>query len=204
MAWRNLTFCCITILIANAAMAHPMGENSISQYLMIRAGKDGLRIGYRMDFAENPTVIQLRELDADHNGTISETEQKAYLDAHGGEWASRISVKIDGKEIALKPTAADLKVSDGVGGRKTLLVMLDYVAAAPVAGQNQAKITVGNYSGIAGWREAAVLASDACWIVDGEKRVKAKVLEQRAELAESGKDWSLTFVYDQDAPPGGR
>lgn len=200
MGWKRLTSCCTAILIlsAPALHAHPLGETSVNQYLVLRVEGDGLHIGYRIDFAETPAAQELRQLDADGDGTVSEAEQKKYLASRQDEWVSRVTMMVNDKECGLKVTEASLKLSDGAGGRKTLLVMLDVVAdkKAWTAGRNRAQVTVGNYSHVAGWREAAVLCGEGFWVVDNEQRGKAKVLDTRAETAEEGRDWMVGFAFE--------
>lgn len=200
MAWKRLTssFTVILILSGLTANAHPLGDGSVNQYLVLRVERDALHVGYRIDFAETPTATELRALDADGDGTISDAERQKYLAGRQDEWASRITVTLNGKECDLKVADATLKLSDGTGGRKTLLVMLDLVADKQAwrDKENRAEVAVGNYSRIAGWREAAVLAGDGCWVVDGGQRRKAEVLDSRAETGEEGKDWVVAFGFE--------
>jgi hypothetical protein len=175
-----------------------MGEGSVNQYLVLRIERDGLHLGYRIDFAETPAATELRALDANGDGTLSDTERQNYLAAHRDEWASRVTLTVNGKERDLKVTDATLKLTDGSDGRKTLLVMLDLTVDKQAwnATANRAEIAIGNYSHIPGWREAAVLAGDGCWVVDGTKRAKAKVLDSRAETGDEAKDWTMAFGFE--------
>src|SRR4051794_28536776 len=125
MGWRSRTSSCIAILIGSVAVAHPMGENSVNQYLLLRVQSDGVHVGYRIDFAENATATELRTLDANSDGTVSDEEHAAYLKDRTEEWASRMTTMVDGKEVAPKVSAVELKLTDGGAGRKTMLVMID-------------------------------------------------------------------------------
>jgi nickel/cobalt transporter (NicO) family protein len=164
MVWKSRTFSCIVILIfsVRCASAHPLGDNSINQYLLLRIQPDGVHVSYRLDFAENLTAVELRSLDADHDGTVSDAERQAYLADHADEWASRITVSVNGKEHPAKVTSTDLKLTLTSPGRQTLLVMVDLVATMEKIPAGRTKITVvtGNYAGIPGWRECAALAAD--------------------------------------------
>src|SRR4051812_14143895 len=103
MGWRGRTFCCIGILIGSvSADAHPMGENSVNQYMLLRVAGDGVRVGYRIDFAENVTATEMRALDANSDGTVSGEEKAAYLKDRSEEWASRLTVAMDGKGATAK------------------------------------------------------------------------------------------------------
>ncbi|HZZ41450.1 MAG TPA: hypothetical protein VFE58_00805 [Tepidisphaeraceae bacterium] len=185
-----------------AVVAHPLGENSINQYLLLRIQPDGLHVSYRLDFAENLTAIEMRTLDADHDGNVSDAEQKAYLADHADEWASRITVRISGKERKIKVVSVDLKLTPTGNGRSTLLILLDVVAATdPLpSGATSISVVTGNYDHIPGWRECAALAADRFWIQDGNKQVKSKLLDQRGETAEKGDDWTVAFICLAPAP----
>ena len=61
------------------AAAHPLGNFTVNQYSRVEVTADGPRIVYVLDLAEVPAFQEMRVIDADGDGSVSEAEEAAYL-----------------------------------------------------------------------------------------------------------------------------
>ena len=56
-----------------------MGNFSVSHNTSFEIERGWFRVALRIDIAEIPTVEEMKSLDANHDGQVSEAEKKAYL-----------------------------------------------------------------------------------------------------------------------------
>src|SRR5207253_221851 len=100
--------------------AHPLGNFTVNHYDGLRLGLDRVENFAVVDTAEIPTLQERTEVDADHNGTVSEAERGTHavrrcaalaagLDARLGE--QPLSWRVTGSGFAYRAGAAGLQVS---------------------------------------------------------------------------------------------
>ena len=72
----------LALALARTSEAHPAGFTSVNRYVGVSCDAQGrVHIAYLLDFAELPAYAEIERLDADHDGTVSPAEQRAYLDS---------------------------------------------------------------------------------------------------------------------------
>ena len=143
-----------------------MGNFSVNHYASLRVEGGALLLRYRIDIAELPTVEEMRALDANHDGVISEAERESYLQRRSAQLLGGLQLQIDGKAIPLSPAARTLNTRPGAADLPTLLLTID--CRVPLDESNDSRhrwvieYTDGNYPGRAGWKEV-VAAPGVGW-----------------------------------------
>ncbi|MBI3950527.1 MAG: hypothetical protein HY314_08745, partial [Acidobacteria bacterium] len=160
------------------ALAHPMGNFSISHYTGLRVERDELRIRYRIDIAEIPTFQEMTSLDTNGDKAISAAEREIYLARKVEELTRGQSLLIDGQPTIMSVVSSDLAVRPGAGDLPTLLITINYrvpVALAPypsgarlAAGQDRRQVEYvdNNYPERTGWREIIAASGGTRLLID--------------------------------------
>ncbi len=144
--------CALFFAFAPSADAHPMGNFAICHYARLQADPSDMQVRYVIDMAEIPTLTEKETLDADHNGSVSPAEKSAYLAARAAQFASGVTLTINGKPMPLTLNDSDLRLSPGAGGLETLKITLDWTAATS-AGSRDVAWEDRNYPSRTGWKE---------------------------------------------------
>src|SRR2546423_381375 len=100
----------LVLCAERTAVAHPMGNFSISHYAGIRVERDGIRLQYRLDFAEIPSVQEMETLDSNKDGTVSDDERRAYLARKSQVFLNGLRLLINDQRVELKADTTDLQV----------------------------------------------------------------------------------------------
>jgi ABC-type nickel/cobalt efflux system permease component RcnA len=159
---KKLIVMCIALLALPlaAALAHPMGNFSISHYTALRVERDELRIRYRIDIAEIPTFQAMAVLDANGDKAVSAAERDAYLSRQVNELTRGQMLLINGRQTDLTVVASDLQVRPGAGDLPTLLVTIDYrVRLGQLSDRNVVEYADNNFPERTGWREIIAAGS---------------------------------------------
>jgi len=155
---------------ASSAPAHPMGNFSINHYASLHFEHGSLMLRYRIDLAEIATSQEYGSLDADGDGTISQSERSAYLAAKARQLTDNLEVRIDDAAVTLSPVASDLQIRPGAADLPTLLLTVDYrIPLSPRPAPAGAKFVIEyhdrNYPERAGWREITCSDGPGCRII---------------------------------------
>src|SRR5277367_547139 len=155
MKWRLVILAALLWAVApGGALAHPMGNFSINHYAALLPAGGELKLVYHLDIAELPTVEEMRSLDANGDGQISDAQKAAYLGRKGAELTAGLSLSINGRDVPLQVAAADLQIRPGAAGLPILMVLLEYhVPLDRAAGPLRVKYDDENYPTRTGWRE---------------------------------------------------
>jgi ABC-type nickel/cobalt efflux system permease component RcnA len=100
---------------ANTVIAHPLGNNSITQFNIIYPYEDRVEVEYFVDFAELPSEQLLKDLDADQDGAESPQESEAWARQRIQSLLTELSVTFNGEPLPLaikKKTTNDAKEQD--------------------------------------------------------------------------------------------
>jgi nickel/cobalt transporter (NicO) family protein len=155
----------IAIFAARSA-AHPMGNFSVNHYAGLSFEGGEIRITYRIDYAEIPSVHEIELLDANQDQIISDAERDAYLAKKAAEFRAGVKVRIDNQPVELTDSGRDLQQRPGAADLPTLLVTLRYrVALSP--GKHVIDFADENFPDRLGWREI---------VASGQGIVKSDVL----------------------------
>src|SRR5215472_16998364 len=104
---RRAFWCALALLACLVApsesAAHPAGLTSINRYIGIKCDARGtLHIAYHLDFAELPSYTEFELLDADHDGTVTPDEQRAYLDRRVPPLIDRWVIRVNGRPASAR------------------------------------------------------------------------------------------------------
>ncbi len=170
MRFRFCLFLLLLLGVAGArrAGAHPMGNFSINHYARFEVKPGFLALRTVLDFAEIPTSERMPQLDVNGDGSISETEKRAFLQSEIAASASGYSVKINGKGAAMQRAASKLDVRPGAGGLQTLRVVSDWKVALPAAKLSRVEFRDANFEGRNGWMEIVALSGAGLKIADSD------------------------------------
>jgi nickel/cobalt transporter (NicO) family protein len=167
------------VVCAAVALAHPMGNFSVSHYSRIELGAKGAHIRYVLDLAEIPTFQLMQGWKAEE--TAAKVEEQAR------EWARGLKIDVGGRAVAPKVERTSYVVAKGAGGMAILRVVAELsVEAAP----GTLRFVDGNYPDRAGWKEIVIAAGEGAEV-------------QRATPTGADRSMELT-AYPQDpllAPP---
>jgi len=134
-----------------AALAHPMGNFSVSHYTRFDVRPGGADLTYVLDLAEIPTfeLLQTWNLAAGNRTAIQSRASDL-----GREWLSGLSLAVDGRQVRPRFRIATAQVTDGAAGTAVLRVTVE--AFLPVRGA-KVQYEDRNYAGRAGWKEIVVV-----------------------------------------------
>lgn len=164
---RNRTLIVTLALLCAIAIpvivsAHPMGDFAISRYSRIALADNAVNVTYIVDLAEVPT-FQTRDvaMDTDDNGTVSDAEAQAWLEARVPELVSNLALTVDGDVVPLDVRASSIEFPPGDGGLLTTRIVLELsgtLAASDAAWS--VEYNDANYAGRVGWQEIVIEAGD--------------------------------------------
>jgi len=97
------------IVLAGVApvAGHPLGNNSIAHFSILRLYPDRLQIDLFLDMAEEPTTRLLGRVDADGDGEPSASELRSWAIREAERLAGRLSVRVDGVHLPLRACRID-------------------------------------------------------------------------------------------------
>lgn len=149
------------VLLAGAALAHPLGNFTINHYARLQLATDRLRVRYVLDLAEIPTFQEKQTLDVDRDGAMSEAEIATYLTGQIMQLEENLTLHIDGREVLLTPVtdSARLTFLPGQGGLDVMRLGLWFEAPFVANARAQSiEFRDDNYPERLGWREIIVRA----------------------------------------------
>ena len=151
MKWASL----FLLSLAALAVAHPMGNFSVSHYARFQVTKHGVELQYALDLAELPTFDLLRSWKLERTSPRGALESKARDQAQ--VWVNQLQITADGKPIHPKLGRVELAIADGAGNLPVLRISagahLD-AASGTLAYEDQ------NFPDRAGWKEIVILADE--------------------------------------------
>src|SRR6266480_1557772 len=109
---------CPVILIAwlaleSIAMAHPMGNFSVSHYTHINIGTGGVDLLYIIDMAEVPTFQERPEIDLNNNGQFEPNEKQQYLSKKAEGLTQGLALNINGIALKFEKVSEQLDILPG-------------------------------------------------------------------------------------------
>ena len=154
-----LALAVIALMPSGQAQAHPLGNFTINHYSMLEFSEGSARILYVLDFAEIPTLQQMKRLDTDRNEALSEAEASAYLDAELPRLLKGLRLKVGDQALPLRVLDRSAAFVPGQGGLPTLRIEANLRADLPESWSNggvAGSYIDSNYEDRLGWREIVV------------------------------------------------
>src|SRR3954451_21925822 len=141
---RLLIAAAALLVFAPAASAHPLGNFSVNHLAEVKVSSDRVDVRYILDQAEIPTFQERGMSDT------------AVLARKKAEIAKRLSVAVDGRNIALMPAGAPtLAHPAGQGGLRTTRVELSLTAK--VRDPRDVVVRDATFGGRVGWKAIVVM-----------------------------------------------
>jgi ABC-type nickel/cobalt efflux system permease component RcnA len=157
----------VLLLSSPAALAHPMGNFSISHYAGIRIERSSIQVRYLIDMAEIPTFQQIQQ-----NGLVTLPEDartRKYVSSQGEALKTGLVLTLNGSPLSLQAESAEVIFPPGAGGLPTM--KLGFTYRASISGRlNDEEQHIGyrddNFPGRVGWKEVIVTAGPGVAIVN--------------------------------------
>jgi ABC-type nickel/cobalt efflux system permease component RcnA len=168
------------LLGAGSAIAHPLGNFSISRYAGLEIGPDTVQVRYVVDMAEIPTFRVIQD-----DALVAEAGHPTVA-----PWVARTStalgrglrLEVDGRPLTLVAGASEIVFPPGAGDLPTLKLAVVYRAALePAAGAaRELRYVDENFPERAGWKEIVLRAGPGVSLV----RSTVPATDRSRELAD--------------------
>ena len=160
-------FAASTMIFADAAMAHPLGNFSVSHYSAIRVGKEAVELRYVIDMAEIPTFQEIQE-----SGFMPKAEDpsvEAYVMRKSELLRDGLTLEINGQSLPLQVESKEIIFPPGAGGLPTMKIGILFKAKLGGDAKNrghQLNYRDGNFPDRAGWKEIIAIAAPGAGILN--------------------------------------
>lgn len=138
------------------AGAHPLGNFSVNRYSRLELSQKILRIHYVVDIAEIPALQERGVIDTNQDGTVSNDENRLYLDAKTQTLQQGLVLTINDSPVTPKIVSKELAVPPGQGGLLTQRLEMVLEAKLPPISTGetwQIQYNDHNYADRLGWKE---------------------------------------------------
>jgi len=141
------------LLWSTLAHSHPLGNNTVNREAAITISGHDIRIDYRLDLAEIPTLLASQSADLDGDGEVSADEWQRYARDSATALLPALQLTADHRDLALQVESVQSQLVDGAAGLTQL--RLHVVLSAPLAAAGRAVVSYRDSSRAeqAGWRE---------------------------------------------------
>ena len=155
------------VVVPAVALAHPLGNFTINHFAAIRIAPDKVSLDVVIDRAEIPAFQETQRLDADGDGSLSDTELAGQAAAGCQALLPDLRLAVGGSALSPAVTAAGLTLPHGAGGLSTMRLVCEYEAAiaVPISGATSVAFEDRSFSERIGWREIVVLGDGV--VVEG-------------------------------------
>lgn len=205
MALRRLEFVLFGLLVATivaallpaSASAHPLGNFTTNRYSRIELATDSVQITYVLDYAEVPTFQEMRFLDPDGDGVVSEAEKQSWLDERVPVIIRGLRLTVGNDVLPLTETRRSAELLPGQGGLQILRLELDLTSQLPESWVENGRggYVDRNYQDRLGWREIIVQGGDGVAI--SESSVSS--VDTSDELRTYPEDMLASPLHDAEA-----
>ena len=144
------------------AAAHPLGNFTVNRYARLELSPERVRVRYVLDLAEIPTFQAMPQLDANRDGSVSDSEGRAYAERQLSDASRAVSLTLDGTRVPLRFGSAALELVPGQAGLNTTRISGWLEPLTPLRLPNDGAVRVElrdeNDPARIGWREIVVRA----------------------------------------------
>jgi len=155
----------LTLLWAALAQAHPLGNNTVNRAAALALSGDGIRIDYRLDLAEIPTLLASQSADSDGDGLVTDSEWRNYAHDAIATRLPALHLHAGQRALALRMDSVGWRLADGAAGLNQLQLHAVLHADAPGAGPATLSYADRSRPAEVGWREVWVTAEGGARIV---------------------------------------
>ena len=204
MMLGGVLFGCVGVVVATAALAHPLGNFTVNRATAIEVGSGSVVVRYVLDLAEIPTFQEKERIDADGDGTVNAAERQSWADDTAAAILANVRLTADGRRVALVRGCAAMELRPGQGGLSTLRLDATFTGSLPASGRAVYRDT--NEPDRLGWREVTVRAGDGAVVEDSSvpsasptddlERYPADLLASPLDVSEA------RFSFRSEGPTG--
>jgi len=148
------------LLPAAPASAHPLGNFSVNQLDAFDLYSSRIDVTAIVDIAELPTLQERGSVDADGNGTTSDSERLAYARRTCRALASDLAVSVGGRPLHWTVGAATFDYVAGSAGLSTSRLDCGMSGRAALGSRSTVDIRNRYRSDRIGWREMTAVGHD--------------------------------------------
>jgi hypothetical protein len=102
---------CFTLIIALAIvllapvrpLAHESPVDHVDRTIHIWIEGDSIFLRYQLQLSERAAMMQLKDMDADTNGAVSDSERDAFFAAFSSQLAPKLQLQIGERSLDMKP-----------------------------------------------------------------------------------------------------
>lgn len=109
------------------AAAHPLGNYSINQYLLLNLRGSVPEIYYLLDMAEIPSFPEPDLIDTDFDSIVTDTEENTYLNTRVPPLVEKIRFTLSGRPVPLEVSDRRLSLQEGSGGMIVINVLVKLI-----------------------------------------------------------------------------
>jgi len=155
------------LVMVSGAAAHPLDEFTVNHYATIHITPTHVDLRFRLDIAEIAAFQELKLMDKDGDGVVSDAEREAYLSDRVKMLSDGQTLTLNGQPIALIVQHADVERRPGNRGIPTFLITIDYQMPLTNlgAGTNTLNYFDDSYPWQNGWKEIIATAGNGARIV---------------------------------------
>ena len=149
----------ILFIVAPAALAHPLGNFTISRYTHLQLQPEAVKLLYIIDMAEIPTFQERQEIDINNDGAVEAAEKEAYANEKAQTLAQNLLLTINDQTVRANPETWTIDFPPGQGDLPTMRLELTATAVLPQTDHIwRLSYTDSNYPERLGWQETVVTA----------------------------------------------
>jgi ABC-type nickel/cobalt efflux system permease component RcnA len=138
---------------ALAQPAHPLGNFSVNQAIVLDLYPDRVAISAIVDLAELPTLQERPGVDANGDGRVSAAESTAYNTRVCHAMAGAVALRVDGDRVQWSVRPAGFAYRPGSAGLHTSRISCAFDAAADLKRSATVDLVNGYRADRIGWRE---------------------------------------------------
>ena len=145
-------------MLCPGALAHPLGNNTVSRQAVLDPGERQVTLTYRMDLAEIPSLAAADAADRDGDGATSRGEWQAHATRWSREVERAVSLSADGRRIALTAERARFRLRPGEAGLDVLFLEAELRGTWDAAAHRDVAYRDAFRPADTGWKEVMVRA----------------------------------------------
>jgi ABC-type nickel/cobalt efflux system permease component RcnA len=135
------------------ALAHPLGNFSINEYVGLTVGPHQVSVVAIVDSAEIPTLQDRPAVDADGDGTVSDAERAAHATRVCAIVASSVHASVGSDRLVWTVGPSTFDYAPGAGGLSVSRLRCSLSAAASVSPGESVSVENTYLADRVGWRE---------------------------------------------------
>jgi nickel/cobalt transporter (NicO) family protein len=157
----------ISFVLVPVALAHPLGNFTINQFVGLHISRAKILVDYVVDMAEIPTFQEIAIIDANGNGQADLSESEGYDADKCASLQPDLNLLLNNRPLTLTLTSSSVSFPAGVGGLPTLRLTCEFQTVFDSADRDIALSFVNHaFSDRIGWKEIVVIPEDVS--VQGE------------------------------------